>query len=131
MNRTRLPAPPIVSAIRSPVKVLPVPHAMISLPVCLFQPFSYVFQRLALVVFERLLRGEADIARRGRQPSKPKPQSAPIGPDGPKHPDNRQLYDKRGCPDAGARYALIILNPKWQHFTLSLTVYFEIWVGLH
>ncbi len=44
-----------------------------------------------------------DKVRRVRQRPKPKSQSAPIAPDGPKHPGNRQLYDKRGRPDAGAR----------------------------
>jgi hypothetical protein len=30
-------------------------------------------------------------------------KSYPDGPHGPKHPGNRQLCDKRGRPDAGAR----------------------------
>ena len=71
-----------------------------------------------------------DKARRGRKCPKPKPQSAQIGPDGPKHPGNRQLYDKRGRPDAGARLYADYPNPKvatfcaalWLTFTLPLTV---------
>uniref|UniRef100_UPI001BB1ECD9 IS3 family transposase n=1 Tax=Marivita sp. LZ-15-2 TaxID=2570353 RepID=UPI001BB1ECD9 len=54
---------------------------------------------------------------------------AQIGPDGPKHPDNRQLYNKRGCPDAGARLHADYPKPKvatfcaalWLTFTLPLT----------
>lgn len=53
-----------------------------------------------------------DKVRRVRQPPKPKSQSAQIGPDGPKHPGNRQLYDKRGRPDAGARLYSDYPNPK-------------------
>ena len=68
-------------------------------------------------------------ARRVRQHPKPKPQSAQIGPDGPQHPGNRQLYDKRGRPDAGARLYADYPNPKvatfcaalWLTFTLPLT----------
>lgn len=68
-------------------------------------------------------------ARRVKQRPKPKPQSAQIGPDGPKHPDNRQLYNKRGCPDAGARLHADYPKPKvatfcaalWLTFTLPLT----------
>ena len=64
-----------------------------------------------------------------RQHPKPKPQSAQIGPDGPQHPGNRQLYDKRGRPDAGARLYADYPNPKvatfcaalWSNFTLPLT----------
>ncbi len=70
-----------------------------------------------------------DKARRGRQLSKPKPQSAPIGPAGPKHPGNRQLYDKRGRPDAGAwlhphHAALKVATfcaALWSNFALPLT----------
>ncbi len=70
-----------------------------------------------------------DKVRRVRQRPKPKSQSAPIGPDGPKHPGNRQLYDKRGRPDAGARLYADYPNPKvatfctalWLTFTLPLT----------
>ena len=70
-----------------------------------------------------------DKVRRVRQPPKPKSQSAQIGPDGPKHPGNRQLYDKRGRPDAGARLYSDYPNPKvatfcaalWLTFTLPLT----------
>ena len=70
-----------------------------------------------------------DKVRRVRQRPKPEPQSAPIGPDGPKHPGNRQLYDKRGRPDAGARLYADYPNPKvatfcaafWLTFTLPLT----------
>jgi hypothetical protein len=69
-------------------------------------------------------------ARRVRQRPKPKSQSAQIGPDGPKHPGNRQLYDKRGRPDAGARLYTDYPNPKvatfcaalWLTFTLPLTI---------
>jgi hypothetical protein len=69
-------------------------------------------------------------ARRVKQRPKPKPQSAQIGPDGPKHPDNRPLYNKRGCPDAGARLHADYPKPKvatfcaalWLTFTLPLTV---------
>jgi hypothetical protein len=69
-------------------------------------------------------------ARRVKQRPKPKPQSAQIGPDGPKHPDNRQLYNKRGCPDAGARLHADYPKPKvatfcaalWLTFTLPLTL---------
>ena len=69
-------------------------------------------------------------ARRVKQRPKPKPQSAQIGPDGPKHPDNRQLYNKRGCPDAGARLHADYPKPKvatfcaalWLTFTLPLTM---------
>lgn len=73
-------------------------------------------------------------ARRVKQRPKPKPQSAQIGPDGPKHPDNRQLYNKRGCPDAGARLHADYPKPKvatfcaalWLTFTLPLTrAFFE------
>src|SRR6056297_1856017 len=68
-------------------------------------------------------------ARRVRQRPRPKPQSAQIGPDGPKHPGNRQLYDKRGRPDAGARLYAGYPNPKvatfcaalWPTFALPLT----------
>lgn len=72
-------------------------------------------------------------ARRVRQYPKPEPQSAQIGPDGPKHPGNRQLYNllynKRGCPDAGARLHADYPKPKvatfcaalWLTFTLPLT----------
>lgn len=68
-------------------------------------------------------------ARRVRHPQKPKPQSAQIGPDGPTHPGNRQLYDKRGRPDAGARLPADYLNLKvatfcaalWPTFTLPLS----------
>ncbi|MFT6075390.1 MAG: hypothetical protein ACJAZ1_002319 [Yoonia sp.] len=71
-----------------------------------------------------------DKVRRVRQRPKPEPQSAPIGPDGPKHPGNRQLYDKRGRPDAGARLYADYPNPKvatfcaalWLTFTLPLTL---------
>ena len=70
-----------------------------------------------------------DKVRRVRQRPKPKSQSAQIGPDGPKHPGNRQLYDKRGCPDASARLYADYPNPKvatfctalWLTFTLPLT----------
>ena len=70
-----------------------------------------------------------DKVRRVRQRPKPKSQSAQIGPGGPKHPDNRQLYDKRGRPDAGARLYADYPNPKvatfcaalWLTFTLPLT----------
>lgn len=70
-----------------------------------------------------------DKVRRVRQRPKPKSQSAQIGPDGPKHPGNRQLYDKRGRPDAGARLYADYPNPKvatfcaalWLTFTLPLT----------
>ena len=70
-----------------------------------------------------------DKVRRVRQRPKPKSQSAQIGPDGPKHPGNRQLYDKRGSPDAGARLYADYPNPKvatfcaalWLTFTLLLT----------
>ena len=73
-----------------------------------------------------------DKVRRVRQRPKPKSQSAQIGPDGPKHPGNRQLYDKRGCPDAGARLYADYPNPKvatfcaalWLTFTLPLTAGF-------
>ena len=69
-----------------------------------------------------------DKVRRVRQRPKPKSQSAQIGPDGPKHPGNRQLYDKRGCPDASARLYADYPNPKvatfctalWLTFTLPL-----------
>ncbi|WP_156205640.1 hypothetical protein [Pseudorhodobacter ferrugineus] len=68
-------------------------------------------------------------ARRVRQRPKPKSQLAQIGPDGPKHPGNRQLSDKRGRPDAGARLYADYPNPKvatfcaalWLTFTLPLT----------
>jgi hypothetical protein len=71
-----------------------------------------------------------DKVRRVRQRPKPKSQSAQIGPNGPKHPGNRQLYDKRGRPDAGARLYADYPNPKvatfcaalWSNFTLPLTV---------
>jgi len=71
-----------------------------------------------------------DKVRRVRQRPKPKSQSAPIGPDGPKHPGNRQLYGKRGRPDAGARRCDNYPNPKvatfcaalWLTFTLPLTL---------
>jgi hypothetical protein len=70
-----------------------------------------------------------DKARRVRKRTKPKPQSAQIGPDGPKHPGGRQLYDKRGRPDAGARLDADYTNPKvatfcaalWLTFTRPLT----------
>jgi hypothetical protein len=70
-----------------------------------------------------------DKVRRVRQRLKPKSQSAQIGPDGPKNPGNRQLYDKRGRPDAGARLYADYPNPKvatfcaalWLTFTLPLT----------
>jgi hypothetical protein len=70
-----------------------------------------------------------DKVRRVRQRPKPKSQSAQIGPDGPKHPGNRQLYDKRSRPDAGARLYADYPNPKvatfcaalWLTFTLPLT----------
>jgi hypothetical protein len=70
-----------------------------------------------------------DKVRRVRQRPKPKSQSAQIGPDGPKNPGNRQLYDKRGRPDAGARLYADYPNPKvatfcaalWLTFTLPLT----------
>jgi len=70
-----------------------------------------------------------DKARRVRQHPKPKSRSAQIGPDGPKHPGNRQLYDKRGCPDAGACLKTDCPNPKvatfyaalWLTFALPLT----------
>ena len=70
-----------------------------------------------------------DKVRRVRQRPKPKSQSAPIGPDGPKHPGNRQLCDKRGRPDAGAHSRGDLANPKaatfcaalWLTFTLPLT----------
>jgi len=71
-------------------------------------------------------------ARRVRQRPKPKSRSASIGPDGPKHPGNRQLYDKRGRPDAGAWLLADYPKPKvatfcaalWLTFTLPLTVGF-------
>ena len=74
-------------------------------------------------------------ARRVRHPQKPKPQSAQIGPDGPTHPGNRQLYDKRGRPDAGARLHADYLNLKvatfcaalWPTFTLPLTLRKILW----
>jgi len=48
---------------------------------------------------------------------------------GPKHPGNRQLCDKRGCPDAGARISRHYTASKvatfcaalWLTFTLPLT----------
>jgi len=68
-------------------------------------------------------------ARGVRQRPKPKSRSASIGPDGPKHPGNRQLYDKRGRPDAGAWLLADYPKPKvatfcaalWLTFTLPLT----------
>ena len=63
-------------------------------------------------------------ARRVRQHPKPKPQSAQIGPDGPKHPGNRQLYDKRGRPDAGARLYADYPNPKVATFCAALWLQF-------
>ena len=68
-------------------------------------------------------------ARRVRQHPKPKPQSAQIGPDGPQHPGNRQLYDKRGRPDAGLRLhphhatfnVATFCAALWSNFTLPLT----------
>jgi hypothetical protein len=70
-----------------------------------------------------------DKVRRVRQRPKPKSQSAQIGPDGPKHSGNRQLYDKRGRPDAGARLYADYPNSKvatfcaalWLTLTLPLT----------
>ena len=70
-----------------------------------------------------------DKARRVRQHPNPKSRSAQIGPDERQHPGNRQLYDKRGCPDAGARLETDYPNPKvatfyaalWLTFTLPLT----------
>jgi putative transposase len=70
-----------------------------------------------------------DKARRVRQHPKPKSRSASIGPDGPKHPGDRQLYDKRGRPDAGARLRADYPKHKvatfcaalWPTFTLPLT----------
>ena len=41
-------------------------------------------------------------ARPAKTTCNPTPTSQIIGPEGPKHPGNRQLFDKRGCPDAGA-----------------------------
>ena len=41
-------------------------------------------------------------ARPAKTTRNPTPTSQVIGPEGPKHPGNRQLYDKRGCPDTGA-----------------------------
>jgi len=69
-------------------------------------------------------------ARRVRQRPKPKSRSASIGPDGPKHPGDRQLYDKRGRPDAGAWLLADYPKPKvatfcaalWLTFTLPLTL---------
>ena len=69
-------------------------------------------------------------ARRVRQHPKPKPQSAQIGPDGPQHPGNRQLYDKRGRPDAGLRLhphhatfnVATFCAALWSNFTLPLTL---------
>lgn len=68
-------------------------------------------------------------ARRVRHHPKPKPQSAQIGPDGPQHPGNRQLYDKRGRPDAGLRLhphhatfnVATFCAALWSNFTLPLT----------
>ena len=78
-----------------------------------------------------------DKVRRVRQRPKPKSQSAQIGPDGPKHPGNRQLYDKRGRPDAGARLYADYPNPKvatfcaalWLTFTLPLTTSLFAWLS--
>ena len=52
-------------------------------------------------------------------------------PHGPKHPGNRQLCEKRGCPNAGARLCCNLANRKvatfyaalWLTFTLPLTPY--------
>jgi hypothetical protein len=74
-----------------------------------------------------------DKARRVRQHPKPKSRSASIGPDGPKHPGDRQLYDKRGRPDAGARLRADYPKHKvatfcaalWPTFTLPLTIFIK------
>jgi hypothetical protein len=59
----------------------------------------------------------------------PTPTSQVFGPEGSKHPGNRQLRDKRGSPDAAARLCGNLANPKvatfcaalWPTFTLPLT----------
>jgi hypothetical protein len=68
-------------------------------------------------------------ARPAKTRRKPTPTSQVFGPHGPKHPGNRQLYEKRGRPDAGARSRGNLANPKvatfcaalWLTFTLPLT----------
>jgi hypothetical protein len=68
------------------------------------------------------------------RPAKTRRNSTPTSPEfgleGPKHPGNRQLYEKRGRPDARARLNGNHANPKvatfcaalWLTFTLPLTV---------
>jgi hypothetical protein len=73
-------------------------------------------------------------ARRVRTRRNAKPKTQPIGPHGPKHPGNRQLCDKRGRPDAGARLCGNRAHPKvatfyaalWLTFTLPLTEFIEL-----
>jgi hypothetical protein len=68
-------------------------------------------------------------ARPAKITCNPTPTSQIIGPEGPKHPGNRQLYDKRGCPDAGAPLCGNHADTKvatfcaalWLTFTLPLT----------
>ena len=68
-------------------------------------------------------------ARPAKTTCNPTPTSQIIGPEGPKHPGNRQLYDKRGCPDAGAPLCGNHADTKvatfcaalWLTFTLPLT----------
>jgi alpha-ketoglutarate-dependent taurine dioxygenase len=69
-------------------------------------------------------------ARPAKTTCNPTPTSQIIGPEGPKHPGNRQLYDKRGCPDAGAPLCGNHADTKvatfcaalWLTFTLPLTI---------
>jgi hypothetical protein len=68
-------------------------------------------------------------ARPAKTKHKPTPKSKVFSPDGPKHPGNRQLYEKRTRPDARERLSVNHAKPKvatfyaalWLTFTLPLT----------
>ena len=75
-----------------------------------YGPYEKLYNRWVrwgrLGVFARIF---TELAVEGR--NRP-PKSYPVGPDGPKHPGNRQFCNKRGRPNAGALTRGNLANPK-------------------